>query len=90
MNCGRIAELLREAAEPHHRVYRITDGDDPDWASWYSDWLVGLSELAGLLGRPPVRSELTYVLVQLDRETGDPDEPWEQRYARRIVEHFSG
>jgi hypothetical protein len=29
----RLAELLQEAAEIHHTVYRITDGDDPDWAS---------------------------------------------------------
>src|SRR5689334_10579683 len=35
----RIAELLHEAAELHHRVYRITDGTDADWASWYAQWL---------------------------------------------------
>ena len=33
-----IADLLHEAAESHHVVYRIVDGDDPDWASWYADW----------------------------------------------------
>jgi hypothetical protein len=31
----RIAGRLHEAAETHHRAYRITDGDDPDWASCY-------------------------------------------------------
>jgi hypothetical protein len=41
----RLAELLQEAAEIHHTVYRITDGDDPDWASWYAAWLLELSEL---------------------------------------------
>lgn len=46
----RIAELLHEAAETHHVVYRIVDGDDPDWASWYADWLLDLSELPDLLG----------------------------------------
>jgi hypothetical protein len=30
---ARIAALLHEAAETHHVVYRITDGEDPDWAS---------------------------------------------------------
>ena len=29
-----IRDLLHEAAETHHRVYRIVDGDDADWASW--------------------------------------------------------
>ena len=45
-----VADLLHEAAETHHVVYRIVDGDDPDWASWYADWLLNLSELPQLLG----------------------------------------
>jgi hypothetical protein len=86
-----VADLLHEAAETHHRVYRITDGEDPDWATWYANWLVELSELKGLLGRPPVRSELTYLLVLLDKEYtgGSFPEPWEQHYARRLGEHFA-
>ncbi len=35
-NADRLAALLHEAAETHHRVYRIVDGEDPDWASWYA------------------------------------------------------
>ena len=84
---GRVAELLHEAAETHHRVYRITDGEDDDWASWYSDWLVRLSELPALLGRTPVRSELTSLLVEADRDqvAEHSGEAWEQLYAQRIV-----
>jgi hypothetical protein len=91
MNADPVADLLHEAAETHHRVYRITDGEDPDWASWYANWLVTLSELPKLVGRTPVRSELTYLLVLLDKEvtTGQVDDPWERYYARRLVEHFA-
>ena len=86
----RIRELLHEAAETHHRVFRITDGADDDWASWYSQWLVTLSELPELLGGTVVRSELTYMLVRLDKEYGErrPDEPWEDHYAHELVRHF--
>ena len=85
-----IRDLLHEAAETHHRVYRIVDGDDADWASWYADWLINLSELPQLLGRRPVRSELVYLLVSLDKQytAENPDEPWEGYYARRIADHF--
>ena len=55
-----IADLLHEAAETHHVVYRIVDGDDPDWASWYAEWLLTLSELPQLLGSTPVRSHLVH------------------------------
>jgi hypothetical protein len=91
VDTGPIADLLREVAETHHRVYRITDGDDPDWASWYADWLTDLSELPKLLGRKPVRSELVYLLVLLDKEITEqqPAEAWEQYYARRMTEHFA-
>ena len=88
---GPVSDLLHEAAETHHRVYRITDGEDADWASWYADWLIRLSELPDLLGRTPVRSELVYLLVLSDREFVDqqPSEPWEQYYARRLIGHFT-
>jgi hypothetical protein len=86
-----IARLLHEAAETHHVVWRITDGDDPDWASWYSAWLLDLSELPDLLGKKPVRSHLVHALVQLDRDhtASGSKEPWEDVYARGLVERFA-
>ncbi len=86
----RVAALLHDAAETHHVVYRITDGDDPDWASWYADWLLGLSELPEVLGARPVRSHLVHALVELDRRhaTEAVGEPWEAWYAARLVERF--
>ena len=75
----RVAELLHEAGEIHHQVYRKVDGDDADWASWYADWLIKLSELPELLGTTPVRSELVYMLVALDKEFTEkkPGGRWE-------------
>ena len=85
-----VAGLLYEAGETHHVVYRIVDGDDPDWASWYADWLLTLSELPQLLGAAPVRSHLVHALVQLDRHyTAEPsEERWEDWYAERLTERF--
>ena len=87
----QISALLHEAGETHHRVFRVVDGADDDWASWYADWLVNLSELPALLGVKPVRSELTYLLVSLGKEdtAAQPGEPWEAYYAQRMLAHFS-
>ena len=87
---ARISDLLHEAGETHHRVFRIVDGADDDWASWYAWWLIDLSELPDLLGAKPVRSELVYLLVSLDKQytAEEPGEPWEGYYARRIQSHF--
>jgi hypothetical protein len=86
-----VAELLNEAGETHHLVYRIVDGEDPDWASWYADWLLRLSELPQLLGTMPVRSELVWLLVSLDKDyiRENPETPWPQWYAERVIDHFS-
>jgi hypothetical protein len=88
----RVSDLLHEAGETHHSVYRITDGADDDWASWYSGWLTRLSELPEVLGATPVRSKLTWILVQLDKDYADQShsEKWEDWYAERLVAHFTG
>ena len=79
----RVAEVLRQAAGTHHAVYAIVDGEDPDWASWYADWLVNLSPLGEILGTTPVRSAVTALLERVAAEPSD--EPWETAYARAIV-----
>jgi hypothetical protein len=86
-----VRGLLHEAGALHHTVWRIADGDDPDWASWYADWLINLSELPVVLGRRPVRSELVYHLVRLGKEYSkhSTDEPWEAYYARALVASLS-
>jgi hypothetical protein len=86
----QVAALLHEAGETHHVVYRIVDGEDPDWVSWYADWLIEHSELPQILGKVPVRSELVWLLVELDRDytRASPDTPWPDWYAQRIVEHL--
>lgn len=87
---SKIAALLEEAAETHHRVYRVTDGVDDDWASWYADWLIELSELSQLLVTRPVRSHLVHALVQADRDhtTAHAGEPWPEFYAQELTQRF--
>jgi hypothetical protein len=89
-NTERVRDLLHEAAETHHQVYRITDGTDQDWATWYADWLTRLSELPDVLGRQPVRADLTHSLVALNREYTDtaPSQPWEDYYAERLLTEY--
>ncbi len=86
-----ISKLLHEASETHHVVYRIVDGDDPDWASWYADWLLDHSELPKLLGQAPIRSHLVYALVQHDRDftSKKMDGSWEDYYAKELLKEFT-
>jgi hypothetical protein len=87
----RVSELLHEAGEVHHVVYRITDGADEDWASFYADWLIDHSELPDALGHTPTRSHLVHELVESERAFGAaaPSLSWEDFYAGRIVDRFA-
>jgi hypothetical protein len=87
---SKVSALLHEVGETHHVVFRITEGADDDWATFYSDWLVSHSELPQILGRDPVRSELTWMLVQLDKDftAQNPGGKWEDWYAERVIGHF--
>jgi hypothetical protein len=86
----RLSELLHEAGEVHHVVYRISDGADDDWASFYADWLIDHSELPETLGGAPTRSHLVHELVESDSAftAAEPATRWEDFYAERIVDRF--
>ena len=87
----QLASLLHQAAETHHVVYADTDGEDADWATFYSDWLLNHGRLGETLGEPPVRSHLTAELVLLDQRytSARPQEGWEEFYARDLMERFA-
>jgi hypothetical protein len=87
----RVSDLLHEAGEVHHVVYRISDGADDDWASFYADWLIDHSELPETLGRAPTRSHLVHELVESERAFTEsaPEERWQDFYADRIIARFS-
>jgi hypothetical protein len=88
----RVSKLLHEAGGAHHVVYRITDGADDDWASFYADWLIDHSELPETLGGAPTRSHLVHELVESERTFAEttPDSSWEDFYAERIAARFTG
>jgi hypothetical protein len=86
----KIAKLLNQAGEVHHMVFADTNGNDEDWATFYSDWLLAHSELPTLLAHHPIRSHLTSDLVQLDQAytAASPSEPWPNWYAQRLIEKY--
>ena len=88
---AKIADLLQQVGETHHIVFSDTEGNDDDWATFYSDWLLTHSELPNLLGKRPVRSHLTHDLVELDElyTTQKPSDPWPAWYAQRLIAKYA-
>ena len=82
----QISGLLHEAGETHHRFSGSSTEPTTTGPPGTRSGSIDLSELADLLGARPVRSELIYLLVGLDRQyTAEaPSEPWETYYACRF------
>ena len=89
-NAAQIAALLHEAGEVHHVYYADVDGNDDDWATFYSEWLLTRTSFGELLGRRPVRSGLTRDLVVFDEEfeAAGTTEPWPAWYAARLIAEY--
>ena len=86
----KIAELLHQVGETHHIVFSDTDGNDDDWATFYSDWLLTHSQFAQLLGKRPIRSHLTRDLVELDEQytASSPSDAWPKWYAQKLIAKY--
>jgi NAD(P)H-hydrate epimerase len=82
----QIAELLLQTGSAHHTAFLDVDGQDPDWPMWYAEYLQ--NRLPPLLGRELTMSELTCLMVDLDRRHREkkPDSPWHSFYAQQLIE----
>ena len=84
---ARIAELLTETGQAHHKAFESTAGEDPEWPIWYADFT--RDRLANEFGIEYTKSHLIYCLIRADIEhqARAPDTAWTEFYAREMVEH---
>jgi hypothetical protein len=81
-----LAELLSRTAEAHHRAFAATDGADPDWPTWYANYLLenGFEHLAE--GSTLSATDLSRLLIEADRQhrAEVQETPWELFYAKLL------
>ncbi len=84
---ARIADLLTETAQAHHKAFESSDGEDPEWPIWYADFL--RDRLANEFGFEYTRSRLIYCLIRADIEhqARAPDTDWAEFYASEMAQH---
>ena len=83
-----IIQMLVQTGEAHHDAFLATNGEDPQWASWYAHDLK--PKLDALLSQTLTESEITLWLVAADRAhaSDSPDEPWAPFYACYIIDQL--
>jgi glutaredoxin len=82
----QLAELFKQTGEAHHQAFIETDGADPEWAIWYSEYLQ--KRIEPFLAAPISRSRLVFCLIGADDEHRaiESDVPWPRYYAERFLE----
>lgn len=90
ISADQLADLLERTGDAHHAAYIVTNGTDPEWATWYSAHLQAL--LGDRLGRPITRSEIVYLLcsAQMQQAADSSDEDWPLSYARLFLKETEG
>ena len=85
----KIRDLFVETGKAHHEAFAATDGEDPDWALWYADYLQ--KPLSVLLDTEFTKSRLVYCLmsVEFERQARNPDAEWSAYYADHLLERFA-
>lgn len=77
----KLIDLFRKTGEAHHQAFVETDGDDPEWPTWYAEYLH--EALSSLLNASFTKSQLIYLIVKADREQAQeaPGSDWATFYA---------
>ncbi len=83
-----LEQLLREAAESHHRAFAHVDGEDPAWPDWYARYLA--PKLARLLAVSETEFATALREVEAERQARAPGSDWPAYYATRLLARFGG
>lgn len=80
-----LAQMFREAGHAHHRAFLAANGDDPDWPTWYAQYLAPRME--ALLGRAFDVPQLARQLDDLEnrRKQIHPLPDWPLFYAEDFL-----
>ncbi len=80
-----LVDLLTQIGDSHHQAFLATDGADPEWPLWYSQYLQG--KVDSFLDVSPTRSKLVQCLLNADEaySSQSGDEPWADFYANYMI-----
>lgn len=80
-------ELLSQVGPAHHRAFSATDGEDPDWPTWYAVWLLErLPEPAPEVGEAHLAALLA-TAAETHKASGSTED-WPGFYARFVTERL--
>jgi len=85
----KLTALLMETGQAHHQAFIKTDGEDPEWAKWYGEYLA--NKLPALIGSDLDAGQISSEVVELDKSFTENaiDTHWTAYYADQIAKKYS-
>ena len=83
-----LEKLFHRVGKAHHRAFRDSAGEDPEWPMWYAEHLHG--ELVNLLDLELSKSKLIYLLVVAEKKQSKkkPKGDWPKYYANFMLKRL--
>lgn len=85
-----LQAIFRRAAQAHHEAFIATGGVDPEWASWYADYVQ--TQLDELLGVDLTRERVVDLLLRADadHQRVAPGRDWATFYGEYFLDEVTG
>ncbi len=87
-----FVHLFAQTYESYRGIHPGSDGKGDHWQTWYTRWLLDVSDLPELLGFKPQPDELKKILLDLDEEypIDDPALSWQEYMGKQLFSFFQG
>ena len=82
-------ELLSQVGPAHHRAFSATDGEDPDWPTWYAGWLLERLPKPALEVDQAQLAALLATAAETHKTSGSTED-WPGFYARFVTDGLQG
>jgi len=86
---GKLTDLLRAAGAAHHDAFAHVNGEDPDWALWYAEFLH--PQVTSQFGFAISKAEMVECLLSAatEHQARAPETDWAAFYAALLLEHLA-
>ncbi|MDA1334740.1 MAG: hypothetical protein O2794_01835 [bacterium] len=81
-----INQILEDTAEAHHEAFKKQNGEDPEWPSWYAQYLLIKTRFPDLVSIVPDEEELANVLKELDQD--EHKGYWQSHYTKELLKRY--
>lgn len=84
---AEFIHLFAQTYESYRGIHPGSDGKGDNWQTWYSRWLLDVSDLPELLGFKPQPDELQKILLELDKQfaVNRTNMPWQEYMGRQLL-----